>query len=135
MVIVGALATPSYIEVSANRTSTPRDFCALPVHIYSYNSSFAPQVVFEGKITSHSASTVVMAVFSKSNISQAAFEACKKLLKFRSDQNEGAGAKLQRYFGLWTDPEHALHMKTLPLDISSGELPRCYWVSPLRCGR
>ena len=119
MIIAGALATPSYIEVSANHTSTPRDFCTLPVHIY----------------TSHSASTVVMAVFSESDISWAASKACKRLLQFRSDQTEGAEARLHPSFGLCTGSEHVLHTKTLPLHISSGKLPRCYWVSPLRCGR
>ena len=129
------LSSTAELPRREGRQNDPRDFCALPVRIYSYNSSFAPQVFFEGKITSHSASTLVMAVFSESDISQAASEACKKLLQFKSDQTEGAGARLHRSFGLWTDPEHALHTKTLPLDISSGELPRCYWVSPLQCGR
>ena len=124
MVIVGALATPTYIEVLANRTSIPHDFHILQ-RIYSYNSSFAPQVVFEGKITSHSASKVVMVVFSESDISQAASKVCKKLLQFRSDQTEGAEAGLRQSFGLWTGAEHALHMKTSPLDISSCKLPRC----------
>ena len=89
MVIVGALATPSYIEVSANRTSTPHDFRILPVHVYSYNSSLLPRVIFKGNIASHSTSTVVMAVFSESDISQAASEVYKKLLQFRSGQTEG----------------------------------------------
>ena len=124
MVIAGALATPSYIEVSANHTSTPRDFRILQ-RIYSYNSSFVPQVIFEGKITSHSASKVVMAVFFESDISQAASEACKKLLQFRSNQTEGDEARLCWSFGLWTGTEHALHMKTLLLDISSCKLLRC----------
>ena len=119
MVIVGALATPTYIEVSANRTLTPHDFRILPVHVYSYNSSFVHRVIFKGKIASHSASTVVMVVFSESDILQAASEVCKKLLQFSSDQTEGAEARLHRYFGLWTGAEHALHMKTLLLDVSS----------------
>ena len=88
MVIVGTLATPSYIEVSANRTSTSHDFRIL----------FAPQVVFEGKIASHSASTVVMAVFSESDFSQAASKVCKKLLQFRSDR--GGWGKIAPVFWL-----------------------------------